>query len=331
MRRATQRLLEDGHRYGAAYRGGLANHLPMALVALEGLGADDTVIARFRESYARQLQPLVRSGSAEAPGEPGAGARQDFPRWLAFFERRIAEEGAAVVLRQWVDRLLPGVAGAAFHGAIRTGYAVEVGHDAELAHGLGYWASTYMALPGSTTMAGRLSPPEVLGAISTDPRLAGRRPDGAFNIAQLTAGAAATDACAEHIAATDPGAVCVDSVARAMLQAYAATNDFTLLHGVTGCHALRLILPYSADRTAAVAHFWRAAAAAYIGCGSPPLLRADPSRMGWDEIQARAVASTDEHDIKLVYSCWREWQHRGDDLYRQAAAARVASLDRLTA
>jgi hypothetical protein len=36
------------------------------------------------------------------------------------------------------------------------------------------------------------------------------------------------------------------------------------------------------------------------------------------------VRREDEHDIKLAYSCWREWQHRGDDLYRRAASARVA-------
>jgi len=37
-----------------------------------------------------------------------------------------------------------------------------------------------------------------------------------------------------------------------------------------------------------------------------------------------SVKREDEHDIKLAYSCWREWQHRGDDLYRRAASARVA-------
>ena len=57
-----------------------------------------------------------------------------------------------------------------------------------------------------------------------------------------------------------------------------------------------------------------------------------PSRAGvegsdaldWPEIHARAVRREDEHDIKLAYSCWREWQHRGDDLYRRAASARVS-------
>jgi hypothetical protein len=38
----------------------------------------------------------------------------------------------------------------------------------------------------------------------------------------------------------------------------------------------------------------------------------------------RFGAFHDEHGIKLAYSCWREWQRSGDDLYRRAASVRVA-------
>ncbi|HEY2629250.1 MAG TPA: hypothetical protein VGI57_08980, partial [Usitatibacter sp.] len=49
----------------------------------------------------------------------------------------------------------------------------------------------------------------------------------------------------------------------------------------------------------------------------------------WDGIQARAILCEDEHDIKFAYTCLREWQHRGDDLYRRAASARVCSATRV--
>jgi hypothetical protein len=71
--------------------------------------------------------------------------------------------------------------------------------------------------------------------------------------------------------------------------------------------------------------------ATYIGAGAPPVegwaLKGDDS-LDWPAIHARAVKREDEHDIKLAYSCWREWQHRGDDLYRRAASARVSPSPR---
>ena len=41
-------------------------------------------------------------------------------------------------------------------------------------------------------------------------------------------------------------------------------------------------------------------------------------------LETKVYKKDDEHDIKLAYSCWREWQHRGDDLYRRVASARLA-------
>jgi hypothetical protein len=119
----------------------------------------------------------------------------------------------------------------------------------------------------------------------------------------------------------------LDTVARALLQAYAASGDFTLLHGVTGAHALRSVLPYASDAGAATRDFWGAVVAAFLGAGSPRVdgwgLSGDDT-LTWAQVHAGAARCDDEHDVKLAYSCWREWQHRGDDLYRRAASARVS-------
>jgi hypothetical protein len=88
-----------------------------------------------------------------------------------------------------------------------------------------------------------------------------------------------------------------------------------------------LLAPYASESEAALRDLWSAIVAAYIGAGAPPVegwgLHGSDG-LDWEEIHARAVKREDEHDIKLAYSCWREWQHRGDDLYRRAASARVA-------
>jgi hypothetical protein len=165
----------------------------------------------------------------------------------------------------------------------------------------------------------------VLRAISLDPAHAHKRPPGRV-IAQRMANAARDPAFAAYVARLDPSALRVEAIAPALIRAYAATGDFTLLHGVTGCHAFRGLAPLFADGATATRRLWTSVVAAYMASGSPPV---DGWRLeggdgfGWDEIRARACECEDEHDVKFAYSCWREWQSSGDDLYRRAASARV--------
>jgi hypothetical protein len=108
---------------------------------------------------------------------------------------------------------------------------------------------------------------------------------------------------------------------------YAATGDFTLLHGVTGCHAFGNLVGLFPNQFEATCCLWTAIAAAYVASGNPPIegfrLEGDDT-LSWPQVHARAARCDDEHDVKLAYSCWREWQRTGDDLYRRAASARVS-------
>ena len=191
-------------------------------------------------------------------------------------------------------------------------------------------AAAYVVLPASPEPSGTRSPHEVLAAIAADPGRAGKRLAGNGIISRAVAAARLPD-FAGYAASLDPDQLALDAVARAMLQAYAASGDFALLHGVTGVHAFRILAPYASDSGAALQDLWPALVATYIGTGAPPVegfgLEGDDA-LDWPAIHARAVKREDEHDIKLAYSCWREWQHRGDDLYRRAASARVAPASR---
>lgn len=329
MRSADARArIEAAHRYGAIYRGGFASHHPMALAALDAMGATGADLDRFEAHYLPQLEPIPRAVVEIRPGDEAAhlGSPRAFPEWLAYFAEVIERDGAEAVLRLWIDRLTPAIAAGAFHGAIRTAFALESQARDELAHGLAYWAAAYAALPMPAEPCGGRSPHEVLVAISGDPAYAGKRPAGR-NIIERTLAAARQPEFARHVASLDPGELALDAIARAMLRAYAASGDFTLLHGVTGVHAFRVLGAYAGDSGAALRDLWVAVVAAYIGAGAPPAegwgLKGDDS-LDWPGIHAHAVKREDEHDIKLAYSCWREWQHRGDDLYRRAASARVS-------
>ena len=310
IRPETRRLIEEAHRYSLVYRGGLANHLPMALVSLDAMDASGDEIASFKRRYEAQLEPL----------RDHERARIDAIR------ESIAKQGTASVVRRSSRHLAEGVAAAAFHGAIRTAFGLESGSDAEVAHGLAYWELTHKTLPCDAVPAGSESPLDVLGAISRDPARAGKRPPG-NSIFRGMASAAAEPGFDEYVSRLDPGALDLDLFAAAILRAYAATGDFTLLHGVTGCQAFRELAPHFEDPQAALRGLWIAIVAAYMSCGSPPL-DADAcgeARLSWPEIHRAAAKRDDEHDVKLAYSCWREWRRSGDDLYRRAAAARVSA------
>lgn len=328
IRDATRERIEVAHRFGAFYRGYLASHYPMALVSLDAMGADDAALDRFSERYLPNLEPMREAVVTIAPGDEVAhlGSPRAFPEWVAYFDAAIATEGDERVLALWVARLLPALAAGAFHGAIRLAYALEAGSPRELAHALAYWAAAYELLPELPPPAGELSCDQVLAAIAEDPELGGKRPQGR-NIIERTVAAARMPRMGAHVASTDPERMDLDSIARALIRAYSASGDFTLLHGVTGTHALRMLLPYAGDPQAALAILWSSLLAAYAGAGSPPVdgwgLRGDDS-LGWPAIHERAMGREDEHDIKLAYSCWREWQHRGGDLYRRVASARLA-------
>jgi hypothetical protein len=118
------------------------------------------------------------------------------------------------------------------------------------------------------------------------------------------------------------------ALARLAARRYAAGRDFTTLHLVTGAHALQVLLPAldRDDRGAALAHFWRAWAAGWMAAGGAAALDDEgAARASWPDVVAAALASDDEHVIKLVDSC-RELEAAWGGAEWLRAAARAVGL-----
>ena len=69
-------LLDRGARFDAEYADGLANHLPMALVALQAMGASKARLEAFAfcdfgHLSAKREQLAIVGGEAEAAGDGG--------------------------------------------------------------------------------------------------------------------------------------------------------------------------------------------------------------------------------------------------------------------
>jgi hypothetical protein len=117
--------------------------------------------------------------------------------------------------------------------------------------------------------------------------------------------------------------------AAAYLRNAAAGGAIGLLHAVTSPLACELVLPWLAeeDRDAALGYVWQAAAALHVAYdidrASPLPTEGPPSA---DELVERAVASGDEHAIKLTEAALRSFGRSGDPALLLAAADASARL-----
>ncbi|HTV17673.1 MAG TPA: questin oxidase family protein [Polyangiaceae bacterium] len=319
-------LLQRNHGLRPDYRGGLSNHVSMALYALSAMGASAAQLERFAEAHWSRLEPL--------PAEPGPrvdagnwtaqlGQREGINGYRALFTSAIARDGRDATLRKYLPGLLPGIGAAAFHPLIRTGYGVRFGDDREVADGLAYWATSFLPL-GTLGRAGSERDPRVLLARVNETRsLAGRELPGYLINGKMKA-ASELPAFASVVDALAPSDTTLAALAGANLRLYLVDGDFTALHAVTGTHAYRMLQPFIAPPELGLRYFWQALVAAYISIGAPRVV--DPAASeapAWRESLSRATASLDEHDIKLVDVAREQGAFYNDALYRRAAARRL--------
>lgn len=259
---------------------GFINHAPMAVEALVALDRDDMV-----DTWARR----ARQGAGIEPGRPDAGFdpvgslgdRRRLPEWIGYFERAIDADGWPAVVETWVPRLLPSLAVALFHAAIRTGHATRAIATAdtrprrsELARALGYWAARFH--PGEPTTP-------------DDPDLDG-------------------DVRAAIVAAAADGA-----------RHYLARPDILNLHGVTGAMAVELFVPHVTAATAAAGLAQVRAEHRALYRATSPVTTALVTGSTDEELAGAAAASGDPHQVKLVEACRRGTAQSGDPAFAAAA------------
>jgi hypothetical protein len=221
----------------------------------------------------------------------------------------IAARGRDIPLRTALPRLVPGIGAAAFHGAIRTAYAIEAGDDAELASALANWAVAWFRFDAPSA-AGDLDIAAALEAARRQPTLAFEPRRGTTIVSDMI-DAAVLPGFAEAAARVAPDALTLPALAEAALAIYLSDYDFTALHLVTGLHAARLLAGYC-DRTLLARQLWPLVLAAYVSIGRPvarfDAVHGGDDRIDWTRLRQNAAASRDEHDIKIAYSAWQEWR-----------------------
>ncbi|MES3022649.1 MAG: questin oxidase family protein [Pseudomonadota bacterium] len=329
---ATLRQLLDANSYFALNGKGTTNHCPMALCALAGMGATvqqlKTFFDQWKHRYALAAPPLGRTIEA-GNWRVCVGDASAFGACRAYFAGAIGNAGADAVLIDVLSELPFAPASQAFHAVIRLAYGLDAQHSGEIAAGLAALVCTNLPIetsdaeiaPAASVREGLASLAHAFGGVSFE---------GPSITARLRA-ATCDSSLTGRFPPLPAGPQVLDDMARVAIAAYMQTNDFTALHIVTGLHAVRRVLRRLPKAMAIerLPNVWAAVCASYLVIGAPALSWPETSvqlvpfdgdgHAPWRELLALAVADSDDHVIKMVYTCWREHQRDPSPLYRLAA------------
>ena len=310
-------LLEAASHYHVRYGDRLANHLPMVLIALDKMDASREQLQHaFERSIPYLERPQFLPPDPDIPIVECRNREELFPPALQYYEKQLKQHGISECLRRELPPLLPAIATAAFHPLIRTAYGIDTRHLEEIAAGLAYWNLEYRELQA---LEERIPIPadQILLWVTEHFPLISLAPG---NIADHMYSVTQQHGWMEK--PIQPEQLGLEDISRVAIGAYLGTSDFTLLHGVTGCHALRLIIPNFPEPETVLRQFWTGLIVAYSSTGPKNIsTSADNSALvNWKEIRMYACKSCEDHAIKFIYSCWQEYKNYRFPTYLQAAS-----------
>lgn len=331
-------FLSDMSAWGSEFDGTFANHAPMALTALAGIGGTKTELERFFAYYKsyKKLKPFQPSTAPldAATWQTAKGDRTREADLRAFFQGEVTRLGVEAALLTYLPELAPGVAASAFHALMRLAYALLRGNADDVAIALGYWAATFLPMPPATGAAPITDDPaEVLA------RTMAIAPLHDLKLHELLwqnmRDAAAVPEFKPVVDWLAIDNATLSRMAATGLVVFAATQHFAALHIVTGVHWLRIIEP-ACDRATfflMLRHFWQGIAGLVGELGFPTLPSPETldrwrgiETPDWRELRRVAAKSLDEHDISLAFSAHEEMNAHGDPLYRVVVARRLGLI-----
>lgn len=257
-----------------------SDHLPMALSAMQALGAPMNAMQSFFDDYSKKLQPIDKKGIYYQKQQQ--------------LTKQIEEQGIQPVVSSWIPELLPGLATRAFHPLIRLGFGISFDQPSEVASALAYWQVAQFSPPLQPAERGPL---RLVLERDGDPGLE----SGSFtkNLLRL-------DQQHRYPAPVEDSLL---GCAAASLDVYLGTRNFFALHLVTATQAASVCEPY-VDDSVLMSSLTAALRAAYQIVGAPDFQvpMAVPDRLD------------PEHAIKYCYACLMEHRRTGDDRYRAEIA-----------
>lgn len=326
-------LLSKNRNFSPTYHPNvLANHLSMALIALYKLGASDEQLKKYYLHYSEELEPVQALTNTIQITDTNwmnfLGCAHYFPNYLIFFQKNIQLNGMSETLKKYLQLLIKGLSGQAFHCLIRLAYAVEIIDIEEIAVSLAYFSSHYFSLGDKKKLNPIFKHPKhILNKINSISCFTGVQING-INITERVKKVALIAEFSSVIDWLKPGNTTLSECASILIYLYAKTEDFTVLHMVTVTHAMRILQNYFIDFEDAIRYYWQAICAAYITIGSPSISEFSlpmTKQTNWPTIISKTINSADEHVIKLVYTCYEESKIYNNSLYGHVAVNTINS------
>lgn len=318
-------VLDAIHRTDLEYGGGASNHAPMAAEALVTLGAAQRIVP-FLDNYQGQLQLLEDKQTENRVGDYETRAT-----WVGVFDTKLngpAPITPAELIALEVPALASGLFGNGLHAAIRTAHALRSleredtpSRRRELAFGLAYWTVRNSRLPGAAGV-NQQAGLDVRAALEAMPLIPEEERVSGGLIVDLYAPLSNSTAFVDAVERVDLDALPFDealdelvaATARMFVNEGLGARSIALLHGITGCAAVRLLAPYvdaAAQRTL-LAYAFQGVAAQRSAVSTPNGLDdVDAPDVNIDDLVAKAVATDDEHAFKLVEAVRREHERSG--------------------
>lgn len=326
-------LLAPFHATAPTYDGGMSNHGPMVVEALETAGLGEFA-APFATEALKTLEPL--RAALRGPVAMGDGQEAE---WIAHYRERIDRASVEAVVREALPSLLPGAMAGATHGLIRLAHAVRGWTRApsavrveEVAHALGYWAAAFQALPGDV---GADPSVDLRTAMETLPGLTDAERSSAGLIFDRVRALDGVERFAEAVAAVDLReqstsafiSEMVGIAARLMLTSPGA--GFAYLHAITATSAVRSLLPFvDASSELAVRHaVFHCVAALHAAHGGSKAWMdwvPAPSLPDARTLPLEAARSQGDHAIKLAVTVADEASRHPDPALVSAAMAEIS-------
>jgi len=331
-------LLDENRQFALGGRG-TTNHCPMALTALAAMGASAERLEDFFDYWYTHYSLPAEVSPHEIDYADFAsclGKRPMFASLQTCFQQRITQRGISEIVREVLATIPVAPATSAFHALIRLSYGLQSGHDAEIAAGLAALVVTNFSidipvtdhLPASSIPDGFKQIADCMGGKKFGGRMITEKMAAVINDRQFI----------QVLSAMPVTPQLLDELARWAIAAYWQTGDFTILHMVTGVHAIRQLIPHlhPLRRQALCSDAWMALCVAYASVGAPEvrseqeclqsLKQANFKAQSWDYLFRLAVLNNDDHAIKFTYTCSREYGLHAHPLY-QAAAMRILDVN----
>src|SRR5690349_20811412 len=104
-------LLAKSRAYHPSYEGGLCNHCPMTIIALDRMGAPPKRVQAYAFPYLRKMEVAPTPGDAISAENwrDRLGEETSYGDYLGFFRREVGRINARATLRAYLPELAPGI------------------------------------------------------------------------------------------------------------------------------------------------------------------------------------------------------------------------------